>query len=634
MSAGPEDRRPLYGDTHVHTALSFDAYTFGNRNMPDDAYRFAKGEAISHPAGFEMKLTKPLDFAMVSDHGIYLGMLPAMYDPASSAYDHPISQASRQAEGPLERRAAFAKLLPYVVGQVENDDLFDQDIFDDAWQHIIEQANAHYEPGKFTTFVGYEFTASDSGYENLHRNVLFKDTAPSRPLPRTEAGVNGDPEILWQWMDQLRERGIESIAIPHNSNGSNGRMFARNRVSNTVVVNANTPVIRGSAFDAAYVQLRKRNEPVVEMTQVKGTSETSPSLSPGDDWAGFEIMQYQVATWLKSEPKGSYVRDAYKQGLEIARSGIGNPYKFGMIGASDTHVGAGSFDESNYWSKIGLVDATPELRGSIPLPLSQVLVRWAYNSWQKLKRVISGPPPNFGGEATGHAPFGYVNLQWKEWGASGLAGVWAEDNTRESIFAAMRRREVYATSGPRIPIRLFGGYGYSAALLDSPKMIERAYAQGVPMGGDLQPQGDRQPSFLVWAARDFDSAPLQRLQIIKGWIDDRGDTYERVYDVACADGSNPADNDYRCADNNASVDIQTCARTTTTEQGGSELRAHWQDPEFDHNEVAFYYARAIEDPTCRWSTWDAVRAGAKPNPSLETTIQERSWSSPIWYGSH
>ncbi|MCH1568671.1 MAG: DUF3604 domain-containing protein, partial [Alphaproteobacteria bacterium] len=337
--AGAEDRQALFGETHLHTNLSFDAFLFGNRNGPDKAYEFAKGKTITHPLGFDMKMRVPLDFQSVTDHAAYLGMLPAMFDPDSSVAGHPVSQGLSSAKSATERRLAFGRLLPYIGQQVE-DDLLDMDIVRDTWAAIKASAERHNEPGKFTTFIGYEYTTSQETFENLHRNVIFKGDAPDEPYSRL---VSMNPENLWRWMDSLRAQGMDSIAIPHNSNGSDGYMFAEKTFD-------------GNEIDAEYSATRMRNEPIVEVSQVKGTSETHPLQSPNDEWAAFEIMPYQIATWNDSRIDGSYVRQAYRRGLEMQAQGKGNPYKFGLISASDTHVSAGAFDEYDYWSKIGAVD--------------------------------------------------------------------------------------------------------------------------------------------------------------------------------------------------------------------------------------------------------------------------------------
>lgn len=611
-AAEPEDRQALFGEAHVHTALSFDAYIFGNRNSPDAAYRYAKGAGIPHPAGFEMKLDRPLDFLAVTDHAAYLGMVPAMYDPDSAVADHPVARNLRNAKSPGERRRAFGGMLPY-IGQRVEDDLLDMNIVRTAWQEVVAAANRHNRPGKFTAFIGYEYTTSQDTFENLHRNVIFEGArAPKEPFSRL---VSMNPERLWDWMDGLRGRGIDSIAIPHNSNGSNGFMFSDR-------------TFEGDRITPAYTAQRMRNEPLVELTQVKGTSETHPSLSPADEFAGFEIMPYQVATWFPSRTQGSYVRQAYRDGLGHAAAGRGNPYKFGLMASSDTHVGAGGFDEDNYWSKIGVVDASGKLRGAVKLSWLERLGAQYLRVRTIIDQTFTDPSTRTGLAGPNPAP-GFLQMQWSSWGASGLTGVWAEENTREAIFAAFRRKETFATSGPRMRVRFFGGYDFDAAMLDDPQMTARAYADGVPMGGDLLAQGSRAPGFVVWATRDPDSAPLQRVQIVKGWRDARGKTHEKIYDVACAGGATPDPKTRRCPDNEARVNLDDCSYAAAT--GADELKAYWRDPDFDAGESAFYYVRGLENPTCRWSTWDAVRAGSPRNPSLAATVQERVWSSPIWY---
>ncbi len=576
-----EDRQVFFGETHLHTVLSFDSYIFGNRNDPDQAYRYAKGEEITHPAGFPMKLPRPLDFQAVTDHAIYLGMLPAMHDPREAVAKHPISLEMRKAKTPGERLIAFQKLFPRLNPNVA-DDLVDDNIMKSAWAKIIDAAERHNEPGKFTTFIAYEFTSGPEN-QNLHRNVFFQGSkAPDLPFSRI---MSSDPEDLWDWMDGLRAEGVDTLAIPHNSNGSNGLMFGEKRFS-------------GEPIDRAYSEQRMRNEPIVEVTQVKGDSETHPLLSPNDEWADFEIMPYRIGAWVESKVQGSYVREAYRDGLALARQGRGNPYKFGLIGASDTHVGAGAFSEDNYWSKVGIVDATAALRGSVPM---------------------AKPGPN--GEK-------YNENFFHTWGASGLAGIWAEENTRDSLFAAMRRKETFATTGPRIKLRFFASGGFDADILEKSDMVAQAYQKGVPMGGDLGLKAGRQPAFILWAMRDHESASLQRLQIVKGWIDAEGKTHEKLFDVACAGGVAVNATTQRCPDNGASVDVASCKWQAPT--GDDEMKTLWRDPEYQAGQQSFYYVRVLENPTCRWSSWDAKRAGVPPRPDLKATVQERAYSSPIW----
>jgi len=566
-------RNAYFGDLHVHTKYSFDSYIFGTRATPDDAYRYARGDKLIHPAGIEMQLKAPLDFLAVTDHATYLGMFEEMDDPSSAVGSHPLAVALREAATPVERRGVFSEILPRERGFVDDDDLLDLSIVRGAWSSIVDAAERHNEPGTLTTFIGYEFTAGGRRGENLHRNVIFRGSnAPGMPYSRLDAKNN--PEMLWDWMDQLRSDGIEAVAIPHNSNGSNGWMFE-------LTDKAKLPI------DEAYADQRMRNEPLVEVTQVKGTSDTHPLLSPNDEWANFEIMSRTIGTDGPSKPQGSYVREAYRNGLAMQDAQGFNPYRFGLIGSSDTHNAAGSFKEDDYWSKTGLLDATPELRGTV---------------------VVDGQ---------------YTEPVRQFWGASGLAAVWAESNTRESIYDSLRRKETFATSGPRIRVRFFAGYGL---VEDDLAELSGVYAKAVPMGGDLLSSG-QSPQFLVWATQDALTVPLDRVQIVKGWVDD-GATSERVYDVACATGM-PDARSHRCKDSGASVDLRSCA--TSPGQGAGELSRVWQDPDFEANQQAFYYVRVLQNPTCRWSTWDALRAGQSPKPGLPATIQDRAWSSPIWY---
>ena len=337
-------RNAYFGDTHIHTVLSFDAYLMGTRRTPNDAYEFAKGAAIEHASGFQMQMKKPLDFLAVSDHAFYLGMMRELANTGGSYGEHRLSETVRGATSAAGSSAAFSAVIGHLqaLDPANPDDLDDRGVARSAWQEVIEAAERHNDPGKFTAFIGYEYTTSGPGFENLHRNVIFRTShVPVQPFSRLDST---NPEDLWNWMDENREEGRESIAIPHNSNGSDGWMFEK------------TKFMSDEPIDLAYAEQRMRNEPLVENTQVKGTSDTHPLLSSNDEWADFEIMPLRVASSLSSRPNGSYVREAYLNGLLMeAESGF-NPYKFGVIGASDTHNAAGSFEEDNYWSKTGLMD--------------------------------------------------------------------------------------------------------------------------------------------------------------------------------------------------------------------------------------------------------------------------------------
>ena len=627
------ERKPYYGDLHVHTTYSFDGYSMGTTATPYDAYRFARGEPIKNPAGYDMQLSRPMDFYAVTDHAMFLGLTKAAAETSTEFSKNAFSEPYHDLNAPenfgtglfstLKRVSTFADFLPRAVEQTLSGEL-DRDqvlgVIRSAWEDTVDAADQFNDPGNFTTFAAYEYTSSTAGMGNLHRNVIFEGTEnlPREPFSRFHS-VN--PEDLWQWMDDLREKGVESLAIPHNSNGSNGQMFK-------LVDWA------GNNFDDDYAQQRIRNEPIVEITQIKGTSETHPILSSRDEWAGFEIMPYRVATGALSQVEGSYVREALLNGMALEQQNITNPYQFGFIGSSDTHSAASQNDESNFSSKLGLLSSNAEQRGSIPRAgLSGELTYYGMQAALALAPNPMGKNMNIRINGDIYAGGGSPTF-----GASGLAAAWAEENTRASLYSAFRRKEVFATSGPRIALRFLAGYGFDEDMLTTADGVQRAYANGVSMGGNLSAVTSSQdgtaaeydtPSFLIMAASDPDAAPLQRLQIIKGWIDADGNTHEDVIDVACAGNTDVNPETNRCADNGARVDISDCS--INPETGAAELSALWHDPDFDPQQRAFYYARALENPTCRWSTWDAIRAGVSPRPDLATTIQERAWSSPIHY---
>ena len=600
-------RVPLFGDLHVHTTYSFDAYIFGTLATPDDAYEFAKGKAIKHPAGFDVSLDRPLDFYGVTDHGTFLGQVAEAATPGNPYYDAPSSAQVNDLNSPENlntstfnrRRDAFGGFLVNTITALRDRKLdirYLNSISRRAWLDTVEAAQRHNAPGNFTTFIAYEYTASTPDMGNLHRNVIFKGNTNRIPSVPYGRGNSNDPEGLWNWMDRLREDGIESLAIPHNSNGSDGFMFALKDSF-------------GNPLTKEYAELRMRNEPIVEITQVKGTSDTHPALSTNDEWADFEIMPFKVATQSISKTKGSYVRDALLEGIKMEQAEGFNPYKFGLIGSSDTHTAASSQEESNFFAKIGLLDASAQLRGSIPMTDPAVLA-----SEQSIVDVDGRK---------------YMNSSAITWGASGLAGVWAEENTRDSIYDAFRRKESFATSGPRMTIRFFAGYDLDESKLNDTDLIEHLYANAKTMGADLDGIAQQTPSFFVWAVRDSFTAPLQRVQIIKGYIDGSGNPQEQVFDVACSDGGSPDPESYRCPDNNAKIDISSCA--FSQDVGAAELKTFWSDPTFKADQRAFYYVRALENPTCRWSTWDALRNNVEPRSDMPKTIQERVWSSPIHY---
>ena len=629
MDVSGQERNAYYGDLHVHTAYSFDGYAFGTLATPYDAYRFAKGEAIKNPAGFNMQLTRAMDFYAVTDHAVFLGLVKAAADTSNVFSKNQFAEPYHDFNAPdnfgtdlisrTKRLLAFSGFIPNAIKGISDGSLNRQEVLEvvrSAWADTVDAADQFNDPGRFTTFAAYEYTTSSNDMGNLHRNVIFEGTANLPRVPFSRAH-SANPEDLWGWMDELRRKGVESLAIPHNSNGSNGEMFKGTGWND-------------NPFDEAYVQQRLRNEPIVEITQIKGTSETHPILSTRDEWAGFEIAPYRVATGALSNVDGSYVRQASLKGLTLEQTGIGNPYQFGFIGSSDTHSAASQNDEAAFVSKLGILSSYPEQRGSTPI--TGMSGQFAYYGNKLLSAVRPTPlGKTLYVKVDGNV---YAGGATPTFGASGLAAVWAEENTRDSIYRAFRRKEVFATSGPRLRIRLFAGYDFDQSMLTASDGIEQAYGKGVSMGGTLLAQDEAlnevaSPGFLVMASADPDNAPLQRLQIIKGWIDPDGTTHEDVIDIACANGAKVDDDTNRCPDNGARVDISDC--TISPEVGATQLSTLWHDPNFKAEKPAFYYARVLENPTCRWSTWDAIREGVAPRPDLATTIQERAWSSPIHY---
>ena len=569
-------RDAYFGNLHVHTAWSFDANINGAIAGPDEAYRWAKGEAIPGGGGGpDLKILRPLDWYAVGDHAEYLGALPLMADPNSPVSKHPLADAI-SGDDPVASFAAYTEILDGISNRRNDPILGDPTLLASVWDKIIDIADRHYEPGAFTTFAGFEWT-SNPGWRNLHRVVIFRDT--ENISDHAFSAIESDrEEDLWAWMDLQRENGAELLAVPHNGNASDGLMF---------------PIgtsYGGSDIDSAYAETRMRNEPLYELTQIKGTSEVYPTMSPNDEFAGFEIWDYTLAsTATPPEHKvGGYMREALIRGMALEAEGNGNPFKYGFIGDSDTHNAAAAIEEDNYTGKFGF-ENNPEHR-------------------------LEGPPGV--GEAAAR--------QVREFSSGGVAGIWAESNTREAIFDAMVRKETFATSGPRLKVRMFGGYGYAEGVMAGPDWLQAAYDGGVPMGGDLPaaPEGGA-PTFLVAAMKEADGANLDRIQIVKGWIEN-GEQRERIYDVALSDGrsdgSEPVGN---------TVDV--AAASYTNDIGATELMTAWTDPDFDPALPALYYARVLQIPTPRWSTYDAAKLGVDVPEGLPTSIQERAWTSPIWY---
>jgi len=585
--------RPFFGDTHLHTSFSMDAGAFGARLGPKDAYRFARGEQVISSTGQPAKLSRPLDFLVVTDHSDNMGFFPDLFAgkpdllaDATGRKWYNLIQSGKGEEAAIEIIVAFShgtfpKDLMYFPGTRA---------YRSAWQETIAAAEQYNEPGRFTAFIGYEWT-SNTGGNNLHRNVIFRDNGDkaSQVEPFTVYPPYGsdNPAELWKWMGAYEQKtGGSVLAIAHNGNLSNGLMF---------------PVVEafGKRLDREYVEQRAKWERLYETTQTKGTGEAHPFLSPNDEFAAFEI-------WDKGNLDGSvakkkemlefeYARSAYKNGLKLERQLGANPYKFGLVGSSDAHTGLTAMEEDNFFGKTVPQEPSP----------------------RRISNVFIDNP------ATG------VKVMDWEVGASGYAAVWAKENTRASLWDAMQRKETYATTGTRMIVRFFGGWDFVAQDANNRLPAQIGYTKGAPMGGDLRaaPQG-KSPTFLVAALKDPIGANLDRYQIIKGWLDRNGNLQEKVYDVAWSGDRKPG-SDGKLPSVGSTVDVANATWTNTI--GAPELIAVWRDPDFDPSQSAFYYGRVIEIPTPRWTAYDAKRYGVTPLPGTTMTITERAYTSPIWY---
>jgi hypothetical protein len=589
--------RPLWGDSHLHTALSMDAGLFGNRLAPRDAYRFARGEEVISSTGQRVRLSRPLDWLVIADHSDGMGMVGdvAAGKPELLAYE----QAARWNKGLAEGGDAAVQAALDLITTFSQDKMDPEMIalyspgsklYKNLWEKIIGDAEAFNDPGRFTAFIGFEWTSLIQG-NNMHRVVIMRDGAvrARQVVPFTMTAPQGspDPRDLWKYLTRYEEKtGGEILAIPHNGNLSNGIMFPLEAQWN------------GSELDETYVTQRDQWEPLYETTQIKGDGETHPFLSPDDEFADYETWDIGNldATEAKTDDMlaGEYARSALKRGLAIGTRLGTNPYKFGLIGATDSHTSLATAEEDNFFGKHSGAEPKP---GRMTHPFMKTEVG-TIMGWQMV--------------------------------ASGLAAVWATENTREAIFDAMQRKEVYGTTGPRMSVRLFGGWEFTEQDLNSRMPVVVGYKKGVPMGGDIRvmPEGAKAPNFMVYALRDPVGANLDRIQIVKGWLDADGATHEKVYDVAWSGGREPgADGKLPAVGN--TVDVAHANWTNTI--GASELGTVWTDPDFDPKQKAFYYARVIEIPTPRWSTYDAFRYGIDLPEGAPASTQERAYTSPIWY---
>jgi hypothetical protein len=581
------DRNAYFGEEHIHTSWSVDAWLMGNRlTGPDDALKYAQGQTIKHPLGYDIKIDTPMDFMGVTDHSEYVGVTKEANTPGSPVSKLPEAQPLilKDPNNQADVQKTFTYLVNMMAGAPVKA-LMTPEVAGTIWKENVKIADENNHPGKFTAFCSYEWTSMPN-YRNLHRNIFFRDCAKVPEMPYS-ALDSTHPEDLWKWMDAQRKAGNELLAISHNANLSDGWMYPVDLDS------------FGRPIDAAWAASRDRNERLVEIKQIKGQSETHPLLSPNDEFASYELSQGGL---LGQKPdggridhiQGSFGRQALKDGLTMQDVRGYNPYKFGMAAGSDSHNTGSPYRQDNFYGGHAQIDGTVDRR------------------------------------MAGVLAFGTLDVRYENPG--GLTGVWAEENTRASLFDAMYRKETFGVSGPHIKVRFFGGWGYNKNIFDAQDWVHQSYANGVSMGADLSPMTGTgpgvAPTFVVWAVKDPTSANLDRIQVIKGWTQN-GQSFERIFDVAWA-GDRKADKwSGRVPAIQSTVDLEKA--TYTNSVGSTELKTVWTDPEFDASLHAFYYARVLEIPTPRWTLIQAVKAGIPPPDVVPLTGQERAWTSPIWY---
>lgn len=584
--------RVYWGDTHLHTSTSVDAFGFGARLGPEEALRFARGEEVTSSNGIKAKLSRPLDFLVIADHADGFASFKDLFESPRDRVTDPTLRRwyDMMHQGPEQSLAAFNEVADAVIHGTRPKALdafaIDEKRVRTAWEGSIAAIERYNQPGTFTAFHGFEYTLQTEG-SNLHRNVIFRDGADRvrtvLPFAATSQKV---PDKLWDYMEAYeRATGGKVLAIPHNSNLSNGLMFMMTDSE-------------GGPMSADYARRRDAREPLVEITQTKGDSESYPFLSPNDEFSGYGASGWEIGNISLTAPTtdamrgGNYVREALKRGLQIEqRTGV-NPYRFGVIGSTDSHTGLTTADEDNYFGKHPGAEPSPT---RVEAPLNM------------------GPNP-------GRYGWNYLS--------SGFAGVWATSNTREAIFDAMQRREVYATTGPRMTVRFFGGWDFGARDLKG-DWVKAGYARGVPMGGFLQQQRSKAPSFIVSALKDPDDGNLDRIQIVKGWVDASGVSHEQVYDVAWSSAGRRKPVGGKLPPVGDTVDTTRATYTNTI--GAAQLSTVWVDPAFDPAQPAFYYVRVLQIPTPTWMCFDKVRYGLKLDPKIPLRHQERAYSSAIWY---
>lgn len=581
-----------WGDTHLHTSFSMDAGAFGNRLGPEKAYEFARGDEVVASMGQKARLVRPLDFLVVADHSDNMGFFPDMFEGKA----HILSDAKGKEWHDRVKSGDGASVAMEIIGLFSQGEFPeslmyfpDSKPYRNAWDRTLDAAEKYNEPGQFTAFIGYEWTSLIKG-NNMHRVVVYRDGIDKgkQMVPYTTYPPQGspNPRDLWKWMANYEDKtGGNVLAIAHNGNLANGIMFPLGAQYD------------GRKLDEEYVSQRAQWEPIYEITQIKGDGEAHPVLSPNDEFADYETWDFGNLDYSEAKTDsmlgGEYGREALKRGLKLEeRFGV-NPYKMGLIGSTDSHTSLATAKEDNYFGKASSMEPSKE----------------------RMEH------PFFKTEAG--------TIYYRQTTASGLAAVWANENTRESLFDAMERKEVYATTGSRMTVRLFAGWDFAKGDVDQADFVNIGYEKGVPMGGDLKnPAKASAPQLMVQALKDPDGGNLDRVQIIKGWLDNKGNLHEKIYDVACAD-NRPIEKS-RC-NKPVGNTVDTKTATYSNRIGDAQLTAFWQDPEFDSNQRAFYYVRVLEIPTPRWTTYDAVRLGLPLPKDVPASQQERAYTSPIWY---
>ena len=567
-----------FGEQHIHTSASPDAFAVGTRGTWDDAYNYAQGKKVKlSTTGQTIQKKTPYDFIGITDHSEYYGVMPALIDPKNPLSKSDFAKKLQDKNAKMtDPDSAVSIILHSILTSIPMPEYVKPEMLQSNWAAFVKTANKYNKPGKFTAFISYEWTSIPNG-RNMHRNVYFRDdTGPVVPFSSFDSYY---PNDLWTYQEIQRNAGHENLAIPHNGNVSDGWMFSPNE-------------FLGGPMDARYAERQARNEPVFEMLQTKGTSDTHPTLSPNDEFADFELFENMINVGQPSQITNGYFRQGVVEGMILEEKLGSNPYKMGLVGGADSHSAYSNNEEFGFHGSHGATDDTPQ------------------------KRLNPGMSPS--GE-----PAAIVST-------AGLTAIWAPENTRASLFDSMKAKETYGTSGTFIRLRFFGGWGYANNLTADKDFVKKAYAGGVPMGGDLPANSGnaKAPTFAIWALKDPESGNLDRIQIIKSFVNRWGRAGEKIYDVALADGRKVGA-DGKVAPVGNTVDIEKA--TYTNNIGDSQLSVVWTDPDFDPKQRAAYYVRVMEIPTPRWTTYDSARNNLPLSKLVPATIQERAWSSPIWY---